>query len=47
MGAAKTIAAEVSSFNFRWHQNVGFLYSRDEPGGYPFTGQAVPGAEVA
>ena len=46
-GTRKTTTAEASKL-FQTASELGrWCVSRDEPGGYPFTGQAVPGAEVA
>ena len=41
------VAVEASK-TYRWHRNRGiYCVRRDEPGGCPFTGQAVPGVEAA
>lgn len=46
MGVRKTIAGDVSLFNFRCHQNRESLCFRDKSGGCPLTGQAVTGMEA-
>src|SRR4051794_1178213 len=41
-------AVEASLAKSRWHRKRGvWLFSCDEPGGCPMTGQAVPGVKAA
>ena len=41
-------AVEASLAKSRWHRKRGvWLFSRDEPGGCPMTGQVVPGVKAA
>ena len=47
VGAGETTAVEVSLLTSGGIKTVGFLCSRDEPGGCPLTGQVVPGIEAA
>src|SRR4051794_9249233 len=47
-GAARACAVEASLAKSRWHRKRGvWLFSRDEPGGCPMTGQVVPGVKAA
>jgi hypothetical protein len=41
-------AVEASLAQTKWHRKRGvWLFPRDEPGGVPITGQAVPGVKAA
>ena len=44
----RACAVEASLAKMRWHQKRGvWLFSRDEPGGVPITGQVMPGVKAA
>ena len=46
--SGRVCAVEASLAQSRWHRKRGvWLFSRDEPGGVPITGQVVPGVKAA